>query len=298
MTADGVSTARRGLVSRIGHIVLRVWREAISDHIGVVAAGCAFYAMVALFPAISLLISAYGLIFDVSTVEPQLQYLRDMIPEETQELITTRVHDVITAPRPRLEFSAMVSIAVLVWSASAGTRSLMSSLTLARGGIETRSFIRFHLTAMLLTLGTIFSVGIGMALMLMLPLLLHFTGLSAELGGMIPLAAMLVFLGVAEFGIALLYRYGPAKRPPRFRIVTPGAVLATGLWVAASAGFRWYVAEYASYDRIYGPLGASVVLLLWFYIAGYAILLGGALDVALEEDAAEQEKAAGTPPGG
>ena len=292
MTASGASTARRGLVSRMGRIVLRVWREAISDHIGVVAAGCAFYAMVALFPAISLLISAYGLIFDVATVEPQLQYLRDVIPEETQELITARVHDVITAPRPRLEFSAMVSLGVLVWSASAGTRSLMSALTLARGGIETRSFIRFNLTAMILTLGTIFAVGVGMALMLMLPLLLHFTGLSAELGAMIPLAAMLVFLGVAEFGIALLYRYGPAKRPPRFRIVTPGAVLATGLWVAASAGFRWYVAEYASYDRIYGPLGASVVLLLWFYIAGYAILLGGALDVALEEDAAEQDKAA------
>ena len=292
MTTDGAIPVKRGVLSRAWRILLRVWREAVSDHIGVVAAGCAFYGMVALFPAISLLISAYGLIFDVSTVEPQLDYLREVIPEESQDLITGRVHEVIAAPRPRLEFSALVSIGVLIWSASAGTRSLMSSLTLARGGIETRHFIRFHLTAMLLTLGTIFAVGVGMALLLLLPLVLHFTGLAAQLGAMIPFAALLVFLGVAEFGIALLYRYGPAKRPPRFRMVTPGAVMATGLWVAASAGFRWYVAEYASYDRIYGPLGASVVLLLWFYIAGYAILLGGALDVALEEDAEQQARAA------
>ncbi len=66
--------------------------------------------------------------------------------------------------------------------------------------------------------------------------------------------------------------------------------MATGLWAAASVGFRWYVAEFATYDRIYGPLGASVVLLLWFYIAGYAILLGAALDVAVEESSRRRRK--------
>ena len=280
------------LRGRLRHIALRVWREAISDHIGVVAAGCAFYGMVALFPAISLLVSTYGLLFDVATVEPQIEYLRELIPEETHDLVTGRVHEVVSSPRPRLEFGALVSLGVLIWSASAGTRSLMSSLTLARGGIETRHMLRFHLTAMLLTLGTIFAVGVAMALMLALPLILDFTGTLIEETALIRLAGLLLVLGVVQLGIALLYRYGPAQRPPRFRLFTPGSVMATGLWAAASVGFRWYVAEFATYDRIYGPLGASVVLLLWFYIAGYAILLGAALDVALEESSARRRKGA------
>lgn len=287
MPAESEPRAGR-LLGRVWHVLHRMWREAISDHIGVVAAGCAFYGMVALFPAMSLLISTYGLLFDLATVEPQLEYLRDLVPEESYDLIAARVHEVITSPRPRLEFGALVSLAVLIWSASAGTRSMMSSLTLARGGIETRHLLRFHLTAMLLTLGTIFAVGVAMALMLALPLILDATGLFAEQTPLIRLAALLLVLCVVQFGIALLYRYGPAIRPPRFRIVTAGSLMATALWAAASAVFRWYVGEYASYDRIYGALGASVVLLLWFYIAGYAILLGACLDVALEESAASK----------
>ena len=87
----GAETPAFTLRARLRHIALRVWREAISDHIGVVAAGCAFYGMVALFPAISLLVSTYGLLFDVATVEPQIEYLRDLIPEETHDLVTARV---------------------------------------------------------------------------------------------------------------------------------------------------------------------------------------------------------------
>jgi len=120
---------------------------------------------------------------------------------------------------------------------------------------------------------------------------LQFTGVLAEQTDLIRFAALLLFLGVVQFGIALLYRYGPSQRPPRFRLFTAGSLMATGLWAAASVGFRWYVAEFASYDLIYGSLGASVVLLLWFYIAGYAILLGAALDVALEEHAKARQDA-------
>ena len=265
---------------------------------GLVAAGCAFYGAFALFPAISLLISLFGLVFDPATVEPQLAAFRGLVPEGTYELIERRVHEVIASPRPRLELGALVSLGILLWSASAGTRALMSGLTFAQGAEERRGFLRFHMTALLLTLGIILAVAVSMALLLVLPLALDFVLASARSATLIHLGALLLFLLLVQTGIAVLYHVGPPERRGRIRFATWGSVLATLLWVAASIGFTWYVGRFASYDRMYGPLGVSVVLLLWFYIAAFAVLFGAELDAVLARRVAPTNDARDRNPGG
>lgn len=267
------------------HVIRRVWEAAISDRISVVAAGCAFYGLMALFPGISLLVLGYGLVFDPVTVEPQLGLLRGLIPEDTHALVAERVHALVTAPRPRLESGALISLGIVAWSATAGTRAVMSALTLAHGEPERRNAVQFYLTGFALTLGILFAVGATIALLVALPLvldLLALLGLAPERTLLINGSALALSLLVTQLGIAVLYRFGPSPRGLRFRPFTPGSLLATALWAAASVGFTWYVRSFAAYDSMYGPLGTPVVLLLWFYIAGFAILLGAELDVALE----------------
>ena len=83
-------------------------------------------------------------------------------------------------------------------------------------------------------------------------------------------------------GLALLYRYGPNRRAPKWQWVTAGSMAATLLWVAASALFSWYVGTFATYDATYGPLGTVVAIMMWFFVTAYAVLLGAELNAELE----------------
>ena len=120
-------TRREGAIA----IARRVMRAAASDRISLTAAGCAFYATLALFPGIFLLVLVYGMAFDSATVEPQLEVLRELVPEETYDLIAGRLHELVSSPRPAMNWGAIVSGAVAIWSASAGTRAMLGALNMA-----------------------------------------------------------------------------------------------------------------------------------------------------------------------
>ncbi len=152
----------------------RTFSEMISDRIGLAAAGCAFYATLALFPAISTLVSLYGLAFDPHTVEPQLRVLRDLLPRPAFQLISERVHTLVTQARGTLTISLIISTLVTLWSASAGTKSMIAALNIAYEEQETRSFLRFQATALGMTLGGILGAALTLALLVFLPAVLDF----------------------------------------------------------------------------------------------------------------------------
>lgn len=270
------------LLARPLRVLQSLWQATMSDRIYVVAAGCAFYGLMALFPAMSLLISGYGLIFDPWTVEPQLQALIGIVPEATYALIEQHVRRLVEAPRPQLEWGAALSLGLVFWSATAGTRALMSALNLAHDAIDRRGVIAFYGIGLLLTLGAIVTVALAIALLVALPLVLDLFEFVGGRTRLLHLSAQGILLILIQLWLSVLYRYGPWRPGAPFRLVTPGSLLATTLWAGASVGFTSYVRQFAAYDSMYGPLGTPVVLLLWFYIAGFAILLGAELDVALE----------------
>jgi membrane protein len=257
---------------------------ATSDQISLVSAGCAFYALLALFPAISLLVALYGLVFDPATVEPQLELLEGMVPEGGQDLIAGRVHELVAAPRASLEWAAIVGGVIAFWSASAGIRAMLGALNLAQGQSERRGALAFYATALLLTLGAIVAVTVGLAFLVALPRGLDWLGFPPAtalalrgLGLALVLLAMLVSVGI-------LYRFGPARPPPGWRLFSVGSVTATALWAFASVLFSLYVSNYAGYDALYGNLGAAVGLLMWFYVSIYVVLLGAELDAAIRRE--------------
>lgn len=256
------------------------WAVLTSDQISLVSAGCAFYALFALFPALSLVISFYGLWFDLDTIEPQLALLQRVMPPDVMDLIAQRVRQLVTAPRGQLGFSAAISLGIALWSASAGVRALLGALPLARSDTEQRGFLAFYLTALMLTLGAILAVAVGLGVLVALPTVLGLLGVDEEEAWFVRLLSQGFLFVSVLLSISTLYRFGPPKPPPNWHIFSPGAVLATLLWTGASILFSFYLGRFVSYEPVYGALGAVVVLLTWFYLGVYFILIGAALNAA------------------
>lgn len=263
-------------------VLRRTALEMLTDRISLTAAGCAFYATLALFPAISMLISVYGLVFDRETVEPQLVVLRDLLPPSAWTLIDERIRMLVSQPPGTLGVQLLISTGVAFWSSATGIKAILSALNLAYEEVERRSLVRFQLTAFGITLGAILSASVGLALLVGLPALLDFLGVSNHQTLLIRVASFGLLILAVLTGLSLLYRYGPSRERPRWRWVTPGSLIATVMWVAASALFSLYVGHVASYDATYGPLGTVVGIMMWFFVTAYAVLLGAELNSELE----------------
>ena len=263
-------------------VLRRTFIQMLTDRVSLVAAGCAFYATLALFPAISMLISIYGLLLDPATVEPQLEVLRDLLPPSAWQLISERVHMLVLQPPASLGINLVFSSAFALWSSATGTKAIIAALNLAYGEQERRGVLHFQLMAFAITLVAIISAVIGLALLVGIPAALSVLGITAHQKVLIRAASFGLLVVAILVGLSLLYRYGPSRERPRWRWVTPGSLIATVLWVLVSALFSFYVATFATYDATYGPLGAVIGVLMWFYVTVYAVLLGAELNAELE----------------
>jgi membrane protein len=260
----------------------RVAREAISDEVGMASASCGFYAMLALFPAISVAISFYGLIADPVAIGSQLEGLRDVLPASTYEMIASRVHDLATAGPTTLSWGLALSLLVAQWSAMNGTKAIISALNVAYEERERRSLLRLNLVVLLFTLGGIFGVVLALAVIVVVPAALAFAWLGPLASIAIRVCSFGLLFGFVVLALALLYRHGPSRAEAKWRWITPGSLLAAGLWLTASLAFSSYVSNFGSYDAAYGALGGVVVALLWFFISAYAVILGAEFNAELE----------------
>ena len=256
-------------------------RAAASDRISITAAGCAFYAMLALFPGIFLLVLIYGMAFDSATVEPQLEVLRELVPYETYALIADRLHGLVAQPRAAMNWGAIASGGVAIWSASAGTRAMLGALNMAHAVAETRGFQHYHSLAIGITLAVTVAATLAIAALVALRGEAALLGLPAPQPCTLRGLSMRTLPAFVFLGLIVVYRLGPSGRHPGLLWTLPGAVVATLIWAAASFGFTLYVSNFATYDLMYGPLGAVVVLLMWFWVSVYVVLLVAELNVAL-----------------
>ena len=187
-------------------------------------------------------------------------------------------------PRARLSFGLGISTLVTFWSAAVGTKSVIAALNLAYGATERRSIIRFQLVGFGLTLAAILVAVVGIAMLVLLPAWLRVLGvlqwrLRIEL---LHWAGVAMLVGFAALAIALLYRFGPSRPKPPVRRIAPGTLLATALWLAASGVLDFYVDHIGTFGATYGPIGAVVGIMLWFFVSVYAVLLGAELNAQLE----------------
>ncbi len=285
--------------------LLSAGEATASQRVSLVAAGCAFYATLALFPTITMLISLYGLVYNPASVQPQLHYLAGFMPPAAFELISDRITSIVNTPAKGLGVSFIISLLISFWSSTTGTKSILNALTLAYGAEETRGIIRFQLVSFGMTFIAILGAGMAIGFLVALPIALahlYLPNVFKLLAGLIAPTSMIFFLGGA---LSLLYRFGPAGKGRLF--YAPGAAIATIAWLAAYSAFGFYVGHFAAYSASYGPLATLIGLMMWFYITAYVVLFGAELNAALDrewtklstakvEDGVGERKKAGAPP--
>lgn len=255
----------------------------LSGEMSLVAAGCAFYATLALFPAITTLISLYGLAFNPITVEPQLIYLSHLMPPAAFQLIAGRIQQLVSGGKTSLGIGLALSLVFTLYSTASGTKSLIYALNVIHKREETRGIIRFQLVTLGMTLVAIIGAVIAIGVLVGLPLVFTFFGFgkaSAVIAIVIGFIMMVGFMGLA---LGLFYRYGPSFRQDLGHTVIPGVTVAILLWLIVSYGFAVYVGKFAAYSQTYGPLATIIGLMMWFYLTAYTLLLGALFNAAIDQ---------------
>ena len=263
-------------------IAWRLKDQLADDHVGLIAAGVAFYGLLALFPAITAVLAIGGLLVQPSDIVNQLSTYSALVPEEVMTIITDQATKVAGSREGGLGLAALAGLSVAIYSASKGMASLIEGMNVAYDEKEKRSFIVKTLTTVGLTMFLVIGMVLGLAATLAVPSMLAFldTGfLTKALGTAVVWAMLLLF---TLFGLAVLYRYGPSRDKPEFQWVSPGAVAACLMWIVGSAGFAFYVSNFSSYNESFGSLAGVVVLLMWFWISAFIILLGAELNAEIE----------------
>ena len=264
----------------------RVYASLGSKNLSILAAGVAFYAMLSVFPALAALVAIYGLIADPGTVQQQIHAIHGLIPGEAQKVIETYLKSIVSSNSSKLGIGLIVSVLIALWSARAGTVSLIQALNITYEEPEKRGVIRFQALAIGMTVAAIASAIIALTLVAALPAAMHFLPFSAyaKIAGYVVTWIILVVL--VSIGLAAAYRFLPSRREPKWRWVSWGGVIATLIWVAASAAFSVYVAKFGNYDKTFGSLGAVVVLLTWLYLSAYVVLVGACFNAEMERQTA------------
>ena len=255
-------------------------------NVGLIAAGIAFFALLAVFPGVAALVAFWGALSDPAMVETQLDLLREFLPDEAFDLLVGQVDRVVSTHERALGLTTFLSVGVTLWSARLGVGALIQGLN-AVHGVPHRGGVGHTAIALVLTLGLIGVAMLALATVVVLPVVLAFLPLGGLTLWALRIANWAVVLVVVLGGVALVYRYGPNRRP-RLPWLTPGLWLAVALWAAASLGFARYMEGFGDYGAVYGSLGAVVALLMWFYISAYAVLLGASLN-AWRADASDPE---------
>ena len=272
---------KRQWASAARDVAVRVKAQIKQGHASVLAGGVAFYGFLALFPALVALVSTYGLLADPRDVKMQVDAMSGLLPPQLKEVVRGEMENLASRSSRTLSVEVAVSILAALWAANKGTRALIIALDVAFGQQQSRSMLRLYLTSLLFTVGGLAFGVLSVAALIAAPVLFSLVGM--EHSGM-RLLAWLRWPALAAallVGLALVYRYGPARTPPKWQWVTPGSAIAAALWLIGSVLFSWFASNTA-YQSFDGSIAAIAVLLTWFLLSAYIVILGAEVDAELE----------------
>ncbi len=266
-------------------IAARTWSEFNADRITQVAGGVAFFALLAVFPALAAFVSLYGLFGDVGAAAKQLSILSGVLPHDTISFVTDQMARLAAKGSGQLSFALVFSLLISIWSANGAVKALFDGLNVAYEQREKRNFLNLNLISLAFTVGGLMFVIVAISLVVATPIALAFFGYNYGLGWL-AILRWPAMLAAAILALSILYRYGPSRRRARWRWITWGGAIAALLWLLASMAFSFYVGSFAHYDRTYGSLGAVVAFMTWIWLSTIIILVGAELNSEIEAQSA------------
>jgi membrane protein len=261
-------------------IVKSVWTSTNRHNIGFLAAGVAFFGFLSLAPGLALIVMVYGLVADPATIFANMIDIIRLVPAQAAQLINEQLANLIKTVAARHAAAIVPAVIVALYGASGATRGLVASLNMIHDTEETRSLIRLTATSIVIAAGAVFVACLGL-LAAAATAMFKDVLIGPVSVAVVRIATWLIAGLLATAAIALIYRYGPARRPGTWRMLSLGSLIATLLWLLVSVGFGWYVSM-ARYDTTYGSLGTVVALIMWLYVSAYALLLGAFFEAEIE----------------
>lgn len=280
-------------------IAVRAYKESGRDNISLIAAGVAFYAFLAFVPLLAALVLSYGLVADPASVVSHMKSLTQAMPAEAAAIIGDQLKSVVETSGSKKGFGLLIALALALYGATKGATSIMTATNVAWDVEETRGFIKRTALSLIFTAGAVLGLLLAILGISITGFVEHLLPTSSPvIHTLLRIAFWIPAAAAVSFGIAILYRYAPNRRPtPPWRWLSPGSIGATLIWLAATVGFGFYVSNFGNYNATYGSLGAVIVFLTWLYLSAYILLMGAELNAEVERQtekpAAAQEKPEG-----
>ncbi|MBO9500341.1 YihY/virulence factor BrkB family protein [Brevundimonas sp. A19_0] len=283
----------RGRVAQRPHQIPRkgwtdiLWRTGASyfgDRVGFVSGGVTFFVLLSLFPTLAMIVTVYGLFANPEDVWSRLQFLYSVLPSNVAGFIGGEMQRLAEDSRPRLTLTLIGTLALSLWVANNGIKTLFYGLNIAYHEVERRNLIKYNLLCMGFTIAGLSTVLLTAGLVVGVPIVLGPLGLMNDLQYLAPLRWVVLY--VLYIGaLTVIYRHGPCRARARWRWLTPGAFVAATLSLGLSAVFSWYLQTFVRTDS-YGPLAAMMGFLLWTWLTVQIILMGAELNAEIEHQTA------------
>ena len=277
-------------------ILWRTYQQISEDRLLAVAAGVVFYGLLALFPAVTAVVSLYGLFANASTINEHLSLLAGFLPAGAIDIVQEQVNRLVSKGDAKLSFGFIFGLGMALWSANAGMKAIMDALNVVYDEKEKRGFIKLNLVSLAFTIGGIIAILLAVGAVVVLPLVLGYLGLGSIGEILLRVLRWPLLLALIIIGLAVLYRFGPSRREPRWQWLTVGSVFAAVAWLVSSGLLSWYLSSFANYDATYGSLGAGIGLMMWMWISSIVILFGAELNSEIEHQTARDSTVHGEKP--
>jgi membrane protein len=266
---------------------VKIWRETIKrvairevqDDLDILAGGVALFAILSLMPALATVISIYSLISSPADIASQVAPLGRVVPPEVVAVATDQLKAAADSPPSDLGLATAFTLALAIFGATGGVRSLIAALNLVHHRPDRRSFLKRTGIAMALGIGAMVTVMLSVGLVVILPTAFQVLRVEADTEAVVNTARWPLLFGVVAAGLAILYRVGPDESP---RSLVAGTLFASIAWLAGSFGLSFYVSEVANYSGLYGAFGGVMILILWFFVSSFVILIGALINEELE----------------
>ncbi len=259
-----------------------IWRAIAADNVSLLAAGVAFYALLAIFPGLIFAIAMFGLLADPTQIQQQFSELKAILPAEAWEAVNSQLMALTRQKSTSLSLASIFSLALALLNARLGAYAIMGALNVVYKRQETRNFAHLNAIAFLFTIAAIVVLALNVYAVVAVPQVLNALGFVELARNIINASRWPVLAIVMVLTLAVTYRYGPDRPGARWRWLSLGSLAAVGLWLLGSFLFSWYVAAFNSYDRIYGSFGAVVILLYWLWLSAFAALTGAEFDMQIQ----------------
>jgi membrane protein len=267
-------------------ILLRVYNGISDDRILANAAGVTYYALLALFPGIAAVVSIYGLFADPNTIVDHIDTVAGFAPSGAIEIVRDQLTRLSAQGSTTLGVSFLIGLLISLWSANSGIKALFDSLNAVYEEQEKRSFVRLNLITLCFTIATIAFLLIALAGIVAIPVVLNHLPLPGVASVLLEIARWPLLLVLVAFGLTLIYRYGPRRAEPRWQWITWGSAFGAIVWLAASALFSWYAANFGNFNKTYGSLGAVIGFMTWMWLSIIVVLVGAKLNAEIEHQTA------------